>query len=227
MLTLLIESSTERGLIALIENSKILVCKDLPYGYQNSTFLMPVIEECFRDTGVTASQLSMVAVAVGPGSYTGIRVGAIVAKSIAYACRLPLVGICTLEGFVPIALGSFAAIIDAKIGGVYILKGIRHKDSIVYTSQPAVCELRDLEKQLQGIEVLVTPNKSRLEPLLLGFYPEGKWKWREMEPNVEQLIFLAMRKYETGEYSKEGNLDLMYLRKTQAEIERDRDGAAC
>lgn len=218
---LLLETSSERGSVAIMDQEKVLFHKDLPYGYQNSQSLLPAIQEGFKQTHLTAQQLNLIAVGTGPGSYTGIRVAAVVAKSIAYACKLPLVGICTLEGFIPPTDGPFAAVIDAKIGGVYLLKGIRTGELISYISSPVVCALNELKQALQGISLLVTPNSTRIEPLLRSLYPDNDWKWHQMNPDMVHLSEIAFQRYGEGDFSKQCHLDLLYLRKTQAEIERE------
>ena len=123
MLTLLIEASTERGMIAILDKENILFHEELPFGYNNSKYLLPTIEKALHVTNLSVKQLSTIAVGIGPGSYTGIRIAAATAKALSYACKIPLVGICTLEGFVPNRDGSFATIIDAKISGTYLIKG--------------------------------------------------------------------------------------------------------
>lgn len=221
MLALLIETSTERGIIALLKNEKVVYSKELPYGYQNSQFLLPALEECFSQVQISAKDLSFIATGVGPGSYTGIRVAAMVAKSMAFACHLPLIGICSLETFIPKIDGPFAAMIDAKIGGVYILKGNCKQGTIIWDGPPAAYSL-DLVGELLAVDyTIVTPNETRIKPLLLDLYPNQQWTWLEAAPNVSQMGKIALNKYKNEEYSLKSELELIYLRKTQAEIEKE------
>ncbi len=101
MLTLLIETSTERGLIALFDETTALFQVDLPFGYNNSKYLLPMLKQELKESSHTLDQIALVAVGIGPGSYTGIRIGATVAKTLSFAQKLPLIGICSLEGFIP------------------------------------------------------------------------------------------------------------------------------
>lgn len=220
MLTLLIETSTERGLIALLDDHTLLFQRELPFGYNNSKFLLPAIETELKNNTLSFQQLSLIAVSIGPGSYTGIRIGVIVAKTLAYALRKPLVGICSLEGFVPESNGPFAAIIDAKIGGVYLLTGIKTEQNIIFTSQPEVCEWSHIKDRLQGINTLVTPYSARIQPLLHTHYPEAHCEWHEIGPNALHLGHSALEKFQQGDFSTDTHLNLLYLRKTQAELER-------
>ena len=92
---LLIDSSGERGAVALAEHNRIIafrLCKDQK---EQAGFLQPAIKEMFDETEISVSNLSAVAVTIGPGSYTGLRVGLASAKGICYAANIPLITITT------------------------------------------------------------------------------------------------------------------------------------
>src|SRR5262245_20076905 len=125
MLGLALDTSTEKGCFAIIDGEQTLIAVELPFGLQSSHFLLPELEAAMKKIGIGATALQYVACGVGPGSYTGIRVGVTAAKGIAFACRIPLVGICTLDAFVPKAPTPYAVVIDAKMGGVYVQTGTR------------------------------------------------------------------------------------------------------
>jgi len=222
MPSLLIDTSTERGITAILDQSRLVFSEELPFGYNNSKHLVPQIMRAFKQTGLSAQLLDYIAVGIGPGSYTGIRVGVIVAKSLAYAAGLPLVGVCSLMGFVPSGDGAFAAIMDAKMGGAYILVGNKGRDGVCYTSQPEVCALEKLGQKLEGVSALATPHSAVLQPKLQALYPGNSWKWEEKAPDPIHMGRIAQDKYEQKEYSLDGHLELLYLRKTQAETERQR-----
>lgn len=221
MKSLLIETSTERGFVAIMHNKERLFHKALPFGYQNSSYLLPTIEEALSKTGLSSAQLELIVTGIGPGSYTGIRVGAVAAKSISFACKLPLVGVCTLKGFIPTRDGIFAAVIDAKIGGAYLLKGKKQGEIVTYISEPFVSTLDKLWDHLHDVEMLVTPNSQRIRPLLQGLYPNNRWLWEDSESNIEHMFHCGLELLQAGSYSRESHLDLIYLRKTQAEIEKE------
>lgn len=92
-----IDTSTEWTGIALYDGTQILaeqVCRGKHY---QSVELVPAIQTLFNKSNISPSQLSGVAVATGPGSFTGLRIGMSVAKGIALALKLPIVGIPSLE----------------------------------------------------------------------------------------------------------------------------------
>lgn len=219
MRTLVLDTSTERGIVAYFENGRMIFTLELPKGMQNSKFLLPHLSNKLDELGIALKNIQGIIVGIGPGSYTGIRVGAIVAKTLASALNIPLIGVCTLDAFIPDNDSNFAAVIDAKVGGVYLQIGRRHNNKIHYET-PLVLPLADAAKKLIDCEVLVTPQLEPLQSKLNSLLPKAP-KWEEKYPSVERLHFLGMKKYDEGNYSKEGHLELMYMRKTQAEIERE------
>ena len=167
MLSLLIETCTERSLIALFRDLDPLDIRELPFGLQNSKHLLPEIQALFERAGLKPADLDLIVAGIGPGSYTGIRVGAMTAKAMAFALNIPVIGISTLEGFT--AIGSYAAVIDAKIGGIYVgLPG----------SDPALYSLDQAKELLKNVETLVTPNSAVLKSKL----PHPKWLERYPDP---------------------------------------------
>lgn len=222
MLTLLIDTSTERGIVALLKNLTVLFHEELPVGYSGSQFLLPTIERGLEQTRLKLNQLNLIAVGVGPGSYTGMRIGAMVAKSFTYACQLPLTGVCSLKGFVPQEDGPFAVLVDAKLSGVYLLTGKKIGNEIEYTSEPSICSIAELGTHLTSLHTLITPNAIRLKPLIQSHYPKQQWKWMELAPNPIQMALISNHQMQQGHFSRDGTLELLYLRKTQAEIEKQR-----
>ncbi|MCB1112080.1 MAG: tRNA (adenosine(37)-N6)-threonylcarbamoyltransferase complex dimerization subunit type 1 TsaB [Chlamydiales bacterium] len=203
-------------MVALMEGNEILFHEELPYGYNNSKYLLPQINNALDINKIQANHLNFIAAGIGPGSYTGIRVGAVTAMTMAYAATLPLVGISTLKCFVPTAHGSFAVLIDAKISGAYYIIGSSTPEGIIYDSDPAVDSLEVIKPKLHDIDVIVTPNDQSLKGKVDINLP-----WEVVSPSPEHMGRQALNLFNRGEYSKNATLDLQYLRKTQAEIERE------
>jgi tRNA threonylcarbamoyladenosine biosynthesis protein TsaB len=221
MPVLILDTSTERGFVAIVEKLELLLHVQLPFGLQNAECLLPEIQKGLTSTGFSIDQMNYVAVGIGPGSYTGMRVGATVAKTLAFACGLPLVGVCSLDAFVPQNDGEFAAVIDAKVGGIYVQTGKFFQGSLHNLSGPQVLPLNRAAEILCNVPVLVTPNASLLRFKLEKEATPGQWQWQESYPSPITMIKSAEQKKEKKEFSLDGRLDLLYLRKTQAEIEKE------
>jgi tRNA threonylcarbamoyladenosine biosynthesis protein TsaB len=217
MKMLLFDTSTERGFVTIFQNGTIAFLENLPFGTESSTHLIPTIDEALKKTGLQIKDFDLIGCGVGPGSYTGIRVGAMVAKTFSYAHKIPLVGISSLQTFTPSYEGTFVVLIDAKIGGVYLIKGKKEKEKITYLTTPLIVELEALDPYLKDVKIVVTPNQKRIQPLI----EVPDLIWEEKDPNPTHMSQLVLEKYHRHEFSKEGHLDLLYLRKTQAEIEHE------
>lgn len=91
-------------------------------GNTHSERLMPQIKKLFVLAGVSPAGLNALAVSIGPGSFTGLRIGLTTAKTLAYAWGKPVVGVPTLEALAfgcPSGAGWVSAMLDAQKGRVY------------------------------------------------------------------------------------------------------------
>lgn len=214
---LLLETSTERSVIGLVDCGAVLFERQLPPGLNNSKLLALAVHEGLKEAGLQVADLGAVATGIGPGSYTGIRVGVMLAKTLAYAANLPLIGMCTLQCFTPPSEGPFAVVIDAKISGAYVITGLKKNGQVVFNDEPQVVALPDLKAKLEGIDTLLTPQakqlRAKLEPSFINA------AWHELAPDLKQMGQLAEKKMLSGQFVLDGALELLYLRKTQAEIE--------
>jgi len=83
--------------VALSENGEVLALKEKNQGYTHSENLHLFIVEILEASNTTAGALDAIAVSKGPGSYTGLRIGVSAAKGLAYALRVPLISVETLQ----------------------------------------------------------------------------------------------------------------------------------
>jgi tRNA threonylcarbamoyladenosine biosynthesis protein TsaB len=91
-----IETATTVCSVSVSKNSEILADKELENGFTHAENLHLFIDETLNKAGITLQQLNAVAVSKGPGSYTGLRIGASAAKGLAYALNIPLIALDTL-----------------------------------------------------------------------------------------------------------------------------------
>ncbi|MFN4285175.1 MAG: tRNA (adenosine(37)-N6)-threonylcarbamoyltransferase complex dimerization subunit type 1 TsaB [Lacibacter sp.] len=95
-LLLNIDTAGEQAFVALAENGTILAQRRCTTQKQHAAFVQPAIEEIIKETARPLQQVDGVAVTIGPGSYTGLRVGLASAKGLCYALNKPLITIGTL-----------------------------------------------------------------------------------------------------------------------------------
>lgn len=105
---------------AILDGETVLAARSetMPRGHQER--LAPLVRELMTEAGAGFSQLTRIGVTVGPGSFTGLRVGLAFAKGLSSALNLPCVGVGTLEALAFGHDGFVAAVIDARREQVYV-----------------------------------------------------------------------------------------------------------
>lgn len=228
MLILGIDSSGKTASVALCEDQVVLAEYTVNLGLTHSQTLLPMVAEIFTKTGKTPEQLDCVAVSAGPGSFTGLRIGAATAKGIALAYKTPMAEISTLEALAYNVGESdwvVRPIMDARRAQVYTAAFQRG----------VLCG----EEEAIGIEALVARiNESRAAQLFLG---DGVAVYRDyIEANAtvplrfaqagsllqraSSVALLARQKALAGQLVDSNAFALSYIRKPQAEREREEHG---
>jgi len=122
-----LETATKVCSVALSLNGELISIKELEEdGYSHGENLTLFVEEVIKEAGIEIKDLSAVSVASGPGSYTGLRIGAATAKGLCYALNIPLIAIDTLTALAEQAKEKYpntnlCALIDARRMEVYNL----------------------------------------------------------------------------------------------------------
>ncbi len=216
---LIIETATKHGLIALCDANGVVSQKELLLGLANSRLLEPALQQLFAEVGVTPGDLEFVAVGQGPGSYTGLRVGAASAKAISIGCQIPLLGISSLRGFVPPVdfVGHYLAAVDARIGGVYVVEAKKTSDGSIFISDDKLVPLETFVEMIKDVPYVVTPS---WEPFVKRLQGHSTPTVFECGPSSTQLFLESKQKFANKEYTLDGSLPLLYLRLTQAEMEK-------
>jgi len=122
MLVLGVETSTMQGGVALVGGDRLVSEYLLNVEATHSERLLPAIDRMLCEAGVGLDAISGIAVSIGPGSFTGLRIGLSTVKGLAYATGLPVVGVPTLEAMawtVPFAAEQVCPVLDARKHEVY------------------------------------------------------------------------------------------------------------
>ena len=122
MKILALETSAKAASAAVIEDGRVVCSAYQSTGLTHSRTLMPMVKAMLENADLIAADMDAVAVAKGPGSFTGIRIGVAAAKGLAYAIGKPIAGVSTLEamaGNVAWAGGRIICAMDARRNQVY------------------------------------------------------------------------------------------------------------
>ncbi len=131
MACLILDTSTDLCLIGLTRNDRVLAEKAFPHLNQLSQNLIPSIQSLLQSQELCPSDLNLIALGVGPGSYTGTRVGAAVAKGLAFGLGIPIKPFCSPLAFLPEQQGEFAFLIPTRRGAYFVLQGVCNEGSTI------------------------------------------------------------------------------------------------
>ena len=122
MKILALETSAKAVSAAVVENGKVLCSGYQDTGLTHSRTLMPIVEGILKNTNLTINDMDAIAVAVGPGSFTGIRIGIAAAKGLSFGADKPAIGVSTLAamaGNVAFCDGLVICAMDARRQQIY------------------------------------------------------------------------------------------------------------
>jgi len=187
----------------------------LRQGLQHSPSLLPLVDTLLSRLGLTAASLDLIVCSIGPGSFTGIRIGLATALGISGARGIPVVGVSTLDAIAEpwrSRAGEVYPVIDARKGKIYtalFVAGTRRSDYLDLTPAALAARLGSAEDPL-----LAGPDACRIRALLGE--PAGA------VPCAELLDPLALLRLGVAKMEREGADPLplrpLYLRKSEAEI---------
>jgi tRNA threonylcarbamoyladenosine biosynthesis protein TsaB len=216
-LILAMDTATERGSLALVAEDQVLMEYALESHGTYLTRLMPGVAALFTDTGKDLADLAGVAVSLGPGNFTGLRIGLATAKTLAWSLKCPLVPVPTMEvlaaqfPFNPYPIG---VVIDAKRGEVFWGLFECPKDQPQLLEGPLRLAAADLPPRLPRPLLLTGPGlEVHLGVLTHELSPEIALAPPEMRaPRAPTLARLARHRMEQGLTSNPAQLVPTYLR---------------
>ncbi len=119
MKILALDTSTEFLSLALWQHGAVAV-REMLAGQKHSELVLPLVRELLDEAGLQLADLDGIAFGMGPGSFTGLRIGCGVAQGLVYGANLPVVGVCTLEALAQQAgADRVIACLDARMNEVY------------------------------------------------------------------------------------------------------------
>ena len=122
MLTLALDTATGVCTVGLVQDGHGLAEYDISVGLTHSEGLMPQLDQMFARTGIKKEKVDRIAVSIGPGSFTGLRIGLAAAEAMAYAWQCGICGVNTLQAMaynIPVGGVVLAPVLDAQKGNYY------------------------------------------------------------------------------------------------------------
>ena len=153
MRILALETSAKAVSAAITEDGRVLASGYQDTGLTHSRTLMPIVEHLFQNTGLSPESVDAIAVAVGPGSFTGIHIGVSAAKGLAFALDKPAVGVSTLAAMArnaAFAGGLIVCAMDARRQQVYNALFAAEDGVLTRLTPDRAVSLADLAEELRG-----------------------------------------------------------------------------
>ena len=219
MLILALDSSAVAGSVALCDGERLLCEYTVNLGNTHSETILPMVESILKLSGYTADDIDIFACSEGPGSFTGIRIGASTIKGLAFSTDKPCIGVSTLEALAYNLIGAegiICPVMNARRAQVYnaIFDGELNRiteDRAIAAADLAV-ELSKYEKVYlcgDGVQVALDGGVNAIPA------PE-----RLRHQSGYSVAQCALKKYLSGERTKDTELTPVYLRLPQAERAR-------
>ena len=225
MLVLAVETSTAQSSVALGTEQGVLASATISWARGHQEVVVPAVERLLAWSEVQLSQVAGVAVGVGPGLFTGLRVGVATGRGLAQVLGLPLVGIGSLD---VLAFGvrhtrsRIGAVLDGKRGEVFFAFYRPVPGGVTRETGFAVGPPERLAAELaaSGEETLLVGNGALLYRRQLedAGTPVELASVSRAFPQAESLLELAVPRFQREETSRPEDVVPLYVRKSDAEI---------
>lgn len=226
MKILAIDTSSLSATVALSEDGKLIAEYTVIYKMTHSQIIMPIISEIKERIGLSLDTLDYIAVSSGPGSFTGLRIGAATAKGLGLALKIPIIPVPTLDALAYNIIGFtgiMCPIMDARRGEVYSAfyewqpEGIKRLSP--YYAKPfneILSEAIDYNMPVMFLGDGVFPYKEKIKESNFYIAPLNSCLQRgaSLALAAEALAF-------KGKFVESKDFVPEYLRRSQAERERD------
>jgi tRNA threonylcarbamoyladenosine biosynthesis protein TsaB len=210
---LIIDTAHRRGHVALARGVRVVGARQLEESRRHARDLVPLAQELLREQAWQARDLAGVIVSRGPGSYTGLRVGVMSAKTLAYATGCALLGVDTFAAIAlqaPPEARTVDVLADAQQGKVYAQRFIQGKGGAL-TIQPFPVWLETLPPAAwvtgSGLEIFSADLPKQVPQV----------ECADWLPRPESLLTLALARFGRGDKDDPFALEPIYLRGSSAE----------
>jgi tRNA threonylcarbamoyladenosine biosynthesis protein TsaB len=233
VLVLGIETSSPHSCIAIGSATEIVGSYELGRGLSQEQVVVPAIERLLHDAGLAWRQIGGIAVGLGPGLFTSLRVGVATAKALAQTLTIPIAGFSSLDSMaygVRYTRRTICACVDARRKEVFwaFYRPVRGGVQRVTEFRCAPAEHCVNEIEAKGEQVLAVGNG----PLVYRVAFEGLGDMVELAsvadsfPSAVALTELAVHRFEREESDRVRDIRPLYIRKSDAEVKRGVRGAS-
>ncbi len=224
MKILALDSSALVATVALCEDGRLLAEYTLNNGNTHSETLLPMVESLLSHFSITPKEIDLFAASTGPGSFTGVRIGAATLKGLAFGTGKPCVGVSTLEALAQDLVmhkGLICPVMNARRSQVYTAVFRSDGQSLTRLCEDSAMSITELDDLLAsyGEPVAFSGDGYDITTRALTkteFVPAPE---RQRHQSAFSVAVVALKKYLHGEWVSDRDLQVNYLRPSQAERE--------
>jgi tRNA threonylcarbamoyladenosine biosynthesis protein TsaB len=227
MRALAIETSGRSGALAILENNQILAEEIFPQGLKHAAELLPRLDGLLRARGWPPKSLQELYVSAGPGSFTGLRIGITLAKTLAMVSGAKVVSVPSMRVLAqnaPDDAAHLLVLLDARRGSVFAARFEKTAGQWIEREPAHLAQLAEaLARAPRPLHVL--GEGLRFHPLAAepDIFPTSPELW---EPSVRHVAHLGMAMARAGEFTPADLLVPIYLRASEAEEKWDKSREA-
>lgn len=204
---LAIDTSTDYLSLAVAKDGRIAGRFHRKSAMRHSTLLIPTIDRLLKKAGIKIKEIDCFAISIGPGSFTGLRIGAVTVKALAYSLKKPVVAIPTLDAIALNAKsfkGVICPVLDARKNKVYACIYKSDGRNIKKISRYLLLPLEELKKKLTKYDKIY----------FLGDIMGSKiW-----HPKPEIVAALALEEFNKKNFVKPEDLEPLYIYSNECDI---------
>lgn len=218
------DTSTLTATVAVLDEDKVLGEYTLCDKLTHSQTIMPMTDEILKKLNISLEDIDVFSVCVGPGSFTGLRIGMATVKTFSQALSKPIIGVSSLDA---IAYNIYTTdetlicpMIDARRSEIY---NAIYQNGIKILSDRAL-HIDELLCELCGKKVVFCGDGALLHRELIENYGEIGWSVAPANlvlPKASSVAYSALKKVRNNEFDDAFTLNPVYLRKSQAEREME------
>ena len=218
-----VDTSTMTAGIGIVEEDEILVEVKFSVKITYSEILLSCIDQALKNVGLKIDQMDGFAVSIGPGSFTGLRIGLSTLKGLSFATGKPLASVPSLDALAHLSLYCqypVVAMLDAKKNQVYAAMYETKNGDLKRQSDYLVVDVEDLVKRISQKTLFVGPGAKLYQKRLVELLKDRAcFSLAEQSlPSGATVALLGSKRLILGQIEDIVDLEPMYLRKSEAEL---------
>ncbi len=207
MYKLIIDTSKDDAYVLLAKDDSIVRCLTITKKDSYSTHIFSSVINLLKNNKISLKDIKYIGCSIGPGSYTGLRIGAAIGKSLAFAENIPLIGYCSMHAIEHVEeQDPFIIAQDAKYRGMYIIKAKNNNDNIEFISSPELITQEDYKKNYSNNYKIFSCDHLKIQEK----FKSDNFFIHPIEYSHYTVINICNKMFNNNEFSLDTNLNFIY-----------------